>query len=299
MSDISVVIVSYQMGRELPRTLYTLGARYQRDRPDSEIIVVDNGSPKPPDATELRELGVDRFISITPDEAKRSPAAAANRGLRAASGDLIGLMVDGARMASPGLLKHALAASSTAPRPIVATYAYHLGETTQMEAVAVGFDQAVEDRLLATVDWRENGYSLFSISSFAGSSHRGWFGPMGESNALFMPPALWDELGGMDEAFDRPGGGLANHDLYRRACELEGTSLLALLGEGTFHQYHGGAATGGTDTHVELWSEYESLRGRPYRPPDLAPVFYGSVPPEALRHLRESIELREGRDQLE
>ena len=33
---------------------------------------------------------------------------------------------------------------------------------------------------------------------------------------------LWDELGGLDERFALPGGGLANHDLYRRACELPG-----------------------------------------------------------------------------
>ena len=31
---------------------------------------------------------------------------------------------------------------------------------------------------------------------------------------------MWDELGGLDERFALPGGGLVNHDLYRRACDL-------------------------------------------------------------------------------
>ena len=66
---------------------------------------------------------------------------------------------------------------------------------------------------------------------------------MGESSSLFCPPTLWEELGGLDERFALPGGGLVNHDLYRRACALHGVELVVLLGEGTFHQYHGGAAT--------------------------------------------------------
>lgn len=287
------------MQRELPRTLHTLGDSYQRDRPDTEIIVVDNGSPTPPKAAELRSLGVDQLIEISSLEAAASPANAANIGLQAASGEVVGLMVDGARMTSPGLLNHALTASSTAARSVVATYAYHLGPTVHMEAVEDGYDQEVEDRLLETVDWQSNGYALFSIATFAGSSHRGWFAPMGESNALFMPARLWDELGGMDEKFDRPGGGLANHDLYRRACELEDITLLTLLGEGTFHQYHGGAATGGSNDHEALWSDYESIRGRPYRPPEAPALLYGSVPSEALVHLRRSLELREASEEHE
>jgi hypothetical protein len=287
------------MQRELPRTLHTLSDSYQHHRPDTEIIVVDNGSLEPPGATDLESLGVDQFIGIASQDASPSPAHAANLGLSEASGELVGLIVDGARMASPGLLHHAVAASKAVERSVVATFAYHLGEETQMASVAKGYDRDVEDRLLDSVDWRVDGYSLFSIASLAGSSHRGWFGPMGESNALFMPPSIWDELGGMDESFDRPGGGLANHDLYRRACELDGITLFNLLGEGTFHQYHGGAATSRSDTHEALWSEYEALRGRPYRPPEREAVLYGSLPSTALGHLQKSVELFEERSDAE
>ena len=43
---ISIVVIAYNMERELPRTLYTLLSPYQMGirNPDIEIIVVDNGS---------------------------------------------------------------------------------------------------------------------------------------------------------------------------------------------------------------------------------------------------------------
>ena len=116
---------------------------------------------------------------------------------------------------------------------------------------------------------------------------------MGESNAVFMTASRWAELGGFDEVFDRPGGGLVNHDLFRRACEWPGAELVILLGEATFHQFHGGAATGGTARRDELWEEYADLRGREFVPPRLAPRYLGSVPAAALPHLRASLDWRE------
>ena len=56
-----------------------------------------------------------------------------------------------------------------------------------MEAAEAGYDQAAEDELLAGIDWEDDGYRLFDVSTLAGSSARGWFGPMGESSGLFMP----------------------------------------------------------------------------------------------------------------
>ena len=48
---VSVVVVTYDMARELPRTLQSLAVPYQRDigADDYEVIVVDNGSPEPVD----------------------------------------------------------------------------------------------------------------------------------------------------------------------------------------------------------------------------------------------------------
>jgi len=89
----------------------------------------------------------------------------------------------------------------------------------------------------------EDGYRLFEIACLGGSYRAGWFGPIFESSALFLRRSLWNELSGFDVRFDEPGGGLLNLDLYRRACEAPGILLVVLLGEGTFHQLHGGVAS--------------------------------------------------------
>ncbi|MEQ8841478.1 MAG: glycosyltransferase [Acidimicrobiales bacterium] len=290
---VSVVVVVWDMARELPRTLATLATGAQHGaagnrRVDYEVIVVDNGSPEPVDESLMDLVPNGRLIRLDP--APASPARAANLGIEAAQGAVVGVMIDGARMVSPGLVAGVADAISIGPHVVAATLAFHLGDEPQMTAAAKGYDQAVEDALLETVDWRRDGYELFSISTFAGSSARGWFGPMGESNAVFMTAERWRELGGFDEVFDRAGGGLVNHDLFRRACEWPGAELVVLLGEGTFHQFHGGAATGGTAVRDELWAEYAAHRGRVFEPPTLSPRFLGAVPPQAMRHLRASLE---------
>jgi hypothetical protein len=280
------------MDRELPRTLRTLSPDYQRgiDVRDYEVVVVDNGSPRPLDEAMLAAFP-GRLRSFRVNPAPVSPARAANLGVDMADGELVGLIVDGARMASPGLLDRALLAMRLSERPIVATPGYHLGLDRHMQAADAGYDQSTEDRLLDRVNWQHDGYRLFEVSTLAASSGRGWFGPMGESSALFMRPETWGELHGLDERFELPGGGLVNHDLYRRACVLEGGQLILLLGEGTFHQFHGGAATSRRLHWEEMHAEYEAIRGQPYRPPTNQPLYLGGVPTTALSHLEQSVQL--------
>lgn len=284
---VSVVVIAYDMDRELPRTLATIRNQIGVDIDEVEVIVVDNGSPEPVHSSVLDGFRCRQLIRLDP--APSSPVEAVNSGLSAASADLIGVFIDGARMLSPGLVAGAVAAASLAQNPVVASLAFHLGDELQMTAQEHGYDQAVEDTLLTSIDWRDDGYSLFTISVLAASSSRGWFGPMGETNSLFLKRADWNRLGGFSTDFVRPGGGLANHDAYRRACELDGVELVVLLGEGTFHQFHGGAATG-QKTDRAIWDEYERIRGRPYRPPIARARLIGAVPDAALPHLIRSTE---------
>lgn len=274
------MVVVYDMARELPRTLRSLDPAYQRGiaAEDYEVIVVDNGSPEPLAPGLAASFG-GRLRTARVDAAPHYPAPAANLGLELAEGDFVGLLVDGARMASPGLLAHALVGRRLAPRPVVATLGWHLGPGRHMDAGATGWDREVEDRLLAEIRWEDDGYRLFGVSTLAASSARGPFAPMGESNALFMPRGLWDEVGGLDPAFDLLGGGLSNHDLYRRSCERPDVQLVVLLGEGTFHQTHGGAATSGRIGWDEMHAQYTALRGRPYRPPENERLYVGRIPP--------------------
>jgi hypothetical protein len=289
---LSVVVVVHGMARELPRTLCTLGPGYQRgvDAEDYEIVVVDNGSPDPVDEAVLGDFA-GRLRAARVEPAPPSPARAANLGLDMAEGEIVGLIIDGARMASPGLLFYARLAMRLADRPIAAAPGYHLGPNRHMEAADAGYDQSTEDRLLKDIDWQTNGYRLFEISTLAGSSGRGWFGPMGESSALFMSREMWRDLGGLDERFGLAGGGLVNHDLYRRACALEPAQLIVLLGEGTFHQLHGGAATSRRLGWNDMHDEYVTIRGEPYRPPANRPLYLGEIHSSALRHLEVSVQL--------
>src|SRR3990172_7208252 len=103
--DVSLVVVVYNMAREAPRTLHSVSAAYQRhiDPDDYEGIVVDNGSNPPLNPKVIEGLS-GNFHLIRIDDASPSPAQAVNRGLAEARGEVIGVMIDGARIATPGLL---------------------------------------------------------------------------------------------------------------------------------------------------------------------------------------------------
>lgn len=285
------------MARELPRTLRSLSPNYQRGlaADEYEVVVVDNGSAAP--VAPALVAGFEGRLRLERiDPAPPSPAGGANRGLRLAEGDLVGLIIDGARLASPGLLAEARRAARLAPRPVITAPAFHVGPVRHMKAAEAGYDQAVEDKLLAEAGWESDGYTLFDISTPAGSWGRGLFGPAGESSSLFCPGAIWDELGGLDEHFALPGGGLVNHDLYRRACGRPGIELVVLLGEGTFHQYHGGAATSRRHSWDEMHAEYRAIVGEPHRPPVNEPLYVGRARPGLLplieRSARQAIHRR-------
>ena len=66
---------------------------------------------------------------------------------------------------------------------------------------------------------------------------------MVESNCIFLSRETFLAAGGADMRFDLPGGGFLNMDIYRQAARLPDTEVVQLIGEGSFHQYHGGTTT--------------------------------------------------------
>jgi len=291
VTRLSVIVVAFNMNRELPRTIRSLSPVMQQgiSSEDYELIVVDNGSAVVCDESTCPTFGATTRWLRLPDP-NRSPARAVNLGIAAARADIVGVFVDGARMASPGLLAGALNGARLHARPVIASLGFHLGREVQMVAVTKGYDQAVEDALLLESKWEADGYNLFEVAVFAGSSSGGWFAPMAESNALFMPRELWAELGGYEDAFLEPGGGLVNLDTYRRACLLPGTRLIALLGEGTFHQFHGGVATNSRASPWESFhNEYVRIRKQPFAAVNIEPLFVGKVHPQTLSSIAQSV----------
>jgi glycosyltransferase involved in cell wall biosynthesis len=289
--ELSVVIVVYRMQREAPRTLYSLSSAYQQGVGDDryEVIVVENPSDQMLSAEEVHRFGPQFRHRVNP-RPSRSPASAVNLGAKEALGRHLMLMIDGARIVTPGILRHTLTALRLYDRPVVATLAWHLGPDNQARSIHKGYCQEVEDRLLAESGWESDGYRLFNISALAGSCGNGWFFPITESSCLTMSRDHFSGLGGYSEEFQSPGGGLLNLDFYARAVADATRPLIILLGEGSFHQVHGGVATNRRDDEPlrQFREEYQRVRGRPFATPQTTPVFFGGMPETAKPFMRRS-----------
>ena len=169
-------------------------------------------------------------------------------------------------MITPGTLRWGLQLLHLSPRAFVEVRGWHLGPKWQPESVMEGYDHERETQLLEEIRWWENGYRLFDIAADTPQTKCGLSVPAAESNCFFMSRDLFNQLGGFDERYNEPGGGLVNLDFYARAV-AEADRVWTVLGEGTFHQVHGGAATGLAvpDLRQALarWRlESEGLRGR-------------------------------------
>ena len=284
---ISIVVIMYNMHREIRRTLRTMSHTYQNfPYQDYEIIIVDNGSDEKLVLEDI-ELGDTQLYYHYLEDTSASPAQAINFGLQKCRGAIVGLMVDGARMMSPGVLNYANKVFQSYDNPVVTTLGFHLGFEKQQLASAKGYNQSVEDELLTKCDWEQDGYALFDVSCFAGSSSGGWFTHMAESNCFFAKREVFQKVGGAEERFILAGGGFVNLDLYKRMVELEAVQNVRLLGEGTFHQYHGGAST--TDkaefSIKELRAEYVAIRGGEFTAPEVSFELVGHLPGSLHRSL--------------
>lgn len=279
--ELSVITVVHNMRREAPRSLRSLARNYQQGIDDHryEVIVIENGSD--PD----QRLGADlvgsfgrefRYIDMG-DDAAPSPVAAVNRGLAESRGPALALMIDGAHVLTPRVLHYGLAGLEAYQPAVVATQAWYVGPGQQGDVMRAGYDQVVEDALFEQIGWPREGYRLFDIGHFAGD--RDWFDGVWESNCLFAPRSLIEQVGGLDEAFAMPGGGYTNLDLYERLASTPGVRVVTILGEGSFHQLHGGITTNQPDLlerrqRVRSYADhFAELRGRPFMGPE-KPIHY-------------------------
>ncbi len=294
--SLSFIVVAYNMERELPRTLFSLSRDYQQgvEEIEYEVIVIDNGSSPPFGNRKVEQFGsIFRYYYLK--DPPPSPAFALNYGVKKSKGEVVCLMIDGARIVTPGVVKWALTAFNAFKDPTVAVLGWHIGPQIQNLSILSGYNPQKEDLLLQKINFPKDGYRLFEISTLTPSCPFGWFPPFSESNAIFIKKDSYWRIGGYDERFDFPGGGLTNLDFFRRAVMREGSDLIVLLGEGTFHQIHGGVATNVPPDEQRrrfaLWAEqYRRLHGEDYRPPEKAPVYLGQIPQSALPFVRDSAE---------
>jgi hypothetical protein len=289
-TKLSVVVVFFEMRREAVRTLYTLSPSYQRGiaADDYEVIAIDNGSIRAPLDIDLFEGPSARVRYHYCKPSAPSPIAAINFGVSLARFENIVVMIDGARMISPGMLAYLAKALHLFPEAFAYSLSMHLGSKPQGSAMLEGYDQCAEDALLESVDWRNDGYRLFEISCLAPSAGRGFLHPISESNCFAMKRSHYARIGGLDERFVSPGGGLANLDFFNRALVAPWLKPVRILGEASFHQFHNGvAANAPPERHPfpVFAAEYESIRGQPYRSAFAPSLFFGHVPERCARFM--------------
>jgi cephalosporin hydroxylase len=177
-------------------------------------------------------------------------------------------MIDGAHVLTPGTIASAIEQMRIDPLAVVALRHWFVGGDQRWLSSA-GYAREHEDLLFDRIAWPSNGYDLFRIGTPIGESPNSWLDGISESNCLFLPAKLWRQLDGFDEAFDEPSGGFANLDLFRRAATATNERVVCLIGEATFHQFHGGSTTNVSDTEknrrVESYARaYKQLRGQDF-----------------------------------
>lgn len=292
---LSVVVGFYNNRREAPRTLHSLTRSYQRDVAglEYEVIAVDNGSGQPLDAAVVRAFGPEFRHQYTATTSV-SPAQALNEACREARGEELLVVIDGAHILSPGILGNASRAFALFPAPFIATVPFHLGPKVQNESVLEGYDQQVEDLLLERSNWMQDGYRLYSVTGAFSDAGNGWFGGLFETGCFGIRKRDFLSLGGFDERFASRGGGLVNLDFFQRALARSELEYVMLMGEGTFHQFHGGVASNApraVHPWAEFHEEYRRIRGESFARVPRSPFLLGKLPREALHVAEVSMHL--------
>lgn len=293
--QLSIVVIFHRMSRQAENTLYSLSAAHQQNvaEDDYEIIAVEN------DSADL--LGEERAVGLGKNiryfhrtETGVSPVPAMNFGFERCGSDYVGFIIDGARMTTPRLIEHALLARRVADHPLVIVPGYHLGEQEHHLNQSAGYDERAEQALLEKSRWKDDGYALFGISCFSGANPRGFFSQFLESNCFFCMRESFERVGRADPRFDLPGGGSVNIFLYHQLARLPESRVIVLVGEGSFHQYHGGVTTAEVrDREAMLQTHRDNLKeifGGPFKGMHREPTILGVFPGAALNFVRASSE---------
>jgi cephalosporin hydroxylase len=292
---LSIIVNFYNMQREAARTLTSLSRGYQRGIGDLEyeVLCIDNGSNPPLDADWIASFGPE-FRLFTPSKLLPSPSFAINEAARAARGEYLAIMIDGAHLLTPGVFAEAMAALAESPSALVAVRYWFVGGD-QRWLHAAGYTREMEDKIFERIHWPKNGYLLFSMGAPIGESPTAWLDSLIESNCMFIPAEHYHRIGGMDEDFSEPGGGFTNLDLFRRAAATADSGVVSLIGEASFHQYHEGTTTNvsdeAKDARVRAYSnKYRELRGVPFLATERQQFrFRGSIKiDDAVRALKSS-----------
>jgi hypothetical protein len=231
------------------------------------VLCIDNGSSEPLDPEWVRSFGPE-FRLVVPSEIRPSPCRAINEAAAMAKGRYLAVMIDGAHVLTPGVFREVWDTVEESPDAVIALRQWFVGGDQRWLA-SVGYTTLQEDMLFDKMGWPADGYKLFNMGTPIWESPFHWFTGLIESNCLFLPTALYARIGGMNEAFAEPGAGYANLDLFKRAASAIDEPVVALIGEASFHQFHGGTTTNVSDEEKDrrvrsYENEYARLHGKAF-----------------------------------
>lgn len=322
---ISIIVVVHNMPEQAWNTLQSLQTPYQRrssqvltdhsvddagaspaqnqqaDALNYEVVVVENRSENTLSPERILALP-SHFRYLLRDEQGVSPAAAVNAGLELARGDCIGLLIDGARLLSPGVLALVRDAGKAFPNALINVPGYYLScEGAESDASDATALTAMEQSHLQSIQWQQNGYRLFERAVFSNGNRHGYLRPFMESTAFFVNRWALDRIGGADESFQLSGGGALILHMFRQLGMMAELDYVVLPGEGNFHQFHGGVSTRRNAERDELVKQFkrqlDSHWQGGYQALSREAIMLGKLPEQALGFLHSSCELAAERRQ--
>ena len=136
---VSFVVIVYDMPAQAENTIRSLLPGYQRDvsADDYEVLIIENESSNTLSRAFLDSLPRN-FSYHLRQETRPTPIYAINYGIDIAAGANICVMIDGARLLTPGIVKNILRGHRLSPRAVVTAPGYHLGHELQQKAVGSG-----------------------------------------------------------------------------------------------------------------------------------------------------------------
>jgi len=181
---ISLVIPTYNRRETLRRCL---AAALAQDLPDYEVIVVDDASTDGTEEMVPREFPQVRYLR---QERNRGPAAARNRGLAVAQGEIIAFTDDDCLL-PPDFLSRLLEGYRQYP-----------------QVVGVGGYLLAPDHLLTRNPWAQyEAYMTRQVYRAGDAPYVGGYEcPAGGTNAMSYRRSALEAVGGFDESFPVPGG---------------------------------------------------------------------------------------------
>lgn len=194
---VSVIVAHYDQPRQLARTLRALrGQDHPADR--LEVIVADDGSPRPPDLAALPGIP-DGTRLVRQEDAGFRLAAVRNLGAAAARGDIL-VFLDADTAPEPGFVRELTRLPALAPDVVVVGRRRHADLAAAPDAIPLA--EAVAGRELPEPAWLADSYR--ASRNLLDADDRGYRFVIGA--VLACSRRLFDEAGGFDESFTRYGG---------------------------------------------------------------------------------------------